>query len=143
MEYKFADILKDLIEDKGLSLRKLATESKGSAVQYGKYLKGAYPKIFVAERIANYFNVSLDYLFGITDNNTLRTFKQIDMTVFLPRYEEVRNKTGITHWKLSQNTELSESALRHWQYGDTPSIESLIIIATNLSTSIDYLVGRI
>ena len=65
------------------------------------------------------------------------------MSVFLSRYEEVRNKTGITHWKLSQNTELSESALRHWQYGDIPSVESLIIIATSLSTSIDYLVGRI
>ena len=55
MLYKFADVLKDLIEDKGLSLRKLATESGVSAVQYGKYLKGVYPKIFVAERIARYF----------------------------------------------------------------------------------------
>lgn len=143
MEYKFADILKDLIEDKGLSLRKLATESGVSAVQYGKYLKGAYPKIFVADRIANYFNISLDYLFGITDNNPERKYNPIDMSVFLKRYEEVRNNAGITHWKLCQKTELSESALRHWQYGDTPSVESLIIIATNLSTSIDYLVGRI
>ena len=65
------------------------------------------------------------------------------MSVFLDRYEEVRNKANITHWKLSQTTELSESALRHWEYGDIPTLESLIIIATNLSTSIDYLVGRI
>ena len=143
MLYKFADVLKDLIEDKGLSLRKLATESGVSAVQYGKYLKGVYPKIFVAERIARYFNVSFDYLFGITENNTPRDYKDVDMSVFLDRYEEVRNKANITHWKLSQTTELSESALRHWEYGDIPTLESLIIIATNLSTSIDYLVGRI
>lgn len=143
MIYKFADILKDLIEDKGLSLRKLATESGVSAVQYGKYLKGAYPKLFVAERIAKYFNVSFDYLFGITDNNQAREYKNIDMSVFLERYEQCRNTAGISHWKLCQKTDLSESALRHWQYGDTPSIESLIIIANNLPTSIDYLIGRI
>ena len=72
-----------------------------------------------------------------------KKYKDIDMSLFLKRYKEVRDKANITHWKLCKKTELSESSLRHWQYGDTPSIESLIIIATNLSTSIDYLVGRI
>ena len=126
-----------------MSLRKLATESGVSAVQYSKYLKGSYPTIFVAERIANYFNVSLDYLFGVTENDKPRKYKDVDMSVFLKRYEEVRNNASISHWKLCKTTELSESALRHWEYGDIPSIESLIIIATNLSTSIDYLVGRL
>lgn len=140
--YKFADILKDLIDDIGFSLRKLASESNVSAVQYSKYLRGAYPTIQVAVRIADYFDVSLDYLFGITDNKSHKPFKQFNLSVFLDRYAKARNKANISHWKLSQKTELSESALRHWKNGDVPSVESLIIIATNLSTSIDYLVGR-
>jgi len=139
---KFADVLKDLIDEKGFSLRKLSSESGVSAVQYSKYLRGSYPKIYVAIRIAEYFDVSLDYLFGITDNRSHTKFKDYDMSVFLDRYAEARRLANITHWKLSQQTELSESALRHWEYGDTPSMESLIIIAYNLGTSIDYLVGR-
>ena len=139
---KFADVLKDLIDEKGFSLRKLSSESGVSAVQYSKYLRGAYPKIYVAVRIAEYFDVSLDYLFGIVEERSHPKFKKYDMSLFLDRYADARKRANLTHWKLAQQTELSESALRHWEYGDIPSIESLIIIAINLSTSIDYLVGR-
>lgn len=139
---KFAEILKDLIDEKGLSLRALAKESGVSAVQYGRYLKGTYPKANIATKIALYFDVSLDYLFGITDTIPTKHFGNADLSLFLPRYYEALKGANITHWKLSQKTDLSESALRHWKAGDTPSMESLIIIATNLSSSIDYLVGR-
>ena len=50
------------------------------------------------------------------------------------------NKT--THWKFAKKYGLSESALRHWKYGALPKIESLVIIALNISTSIEYLIGR-
>lgn len=139
---KFSEILKDLIDEKGLSLRKLAKESGVSAVQYGRYLKDTYPTVLVATKIAKYFCVSLDYLFGITDTISTKTLGDANPTLFLPRYYEALKSANITHWKLSQKTDLSESALRRWRSGDTPSMESLVIIALNLSSSIDYLVGR-
>ena len=63
----FSEILSDLISTKELSLRGLAKESGVSAVQYSRYLKGQLPKVPTAVKIADYFDVSLDYLFGITD----------------------------------------------------------------------------
>ena len=140
---KFADILRDLIDDKELSLRKLAKESKVSAIQYSKYLRGSYPTIDVAVRIANYFECTLDYLFGISDNN--KKFKQesYDISKFLPRYLNLLKEHNTTHWKFAKSINISESCLRHWQYGDKPKIETLIHIAMNLSCSIDYLIGRI
>ncbi len=66
---KFVDILNDLIIDKGLSLRKLAEESHISANQYSKYLKGTIPTIPVAIRLADYFNHSVDFLFGLVEKD--------------------------------------------------------------------------
>lgn len=83
---KFADILGDLIKERGLSLRKLAGESGVSAIQYSKYLRGAYPTIEVAIRISNFFQCSLDYLFGVSDENKYRGEKSFDLSSFVSRY---------------------------------------------------------
>lgn len=139
---KFSDILKDLIYEKGLSLRKLSKESDVSAVQYSKYLRGAYPTIEVAMRIVKYFNCSLDYLFGLSDKREGGERDKVDMSKFIPRYLDLLKQNNITHWKFAKQYNLSESCLRHWKYGEIPKIESLIIIAKNLSSSIDYLIGR-
>lgn len=140
----FSEILSDLICTKELSLRGLAKVSGVSAVQYSKYLRGTLPQLTTAVKIADYFSVSLDYLFGITDIMSKRKkFKPLNLSLFLERYSEALQRAKLTHWKLCQATELSESAIRHWRSGDTPSIDSLIILSNSLSVSIDYLVGRV
>lgn len=139
---RFADVLKDLIVSRGLSLRKLAKESGVSAVQYSKHLRGAFPTVAVADRIVKYFDCSFDYIFGINDNYVPREYKEVDLSKFVPRYEDLLKSNGISHWKFAKENDLSESCLRHWKYGETPKIESLIIIASGLSGSIDYLLGR-
>ena len=112
-----------------------------SAIQYSRYLKGAYPTIDVAVRIANYFKCSLDYLFGLSEDRKLNSPLVPDMSKFIDRYIECLKLNKTTHWKFAKNNNISESALRHWKYGDIPKIETLIIIAKNLFTSIDYLTG--
>ncbi len=140
---KFSEILNDLIIDSRLSLRKLAEDSGISANQYSKYLKGSIPTIPVAVRLANYFKRSLDYIFGINDNNKEYLPKfDYDLADFVHKYENLLKANSTTHWKFAKQYGLSESALRHWKYGDMPKIESLMIIALNLSTSIEYLIGR-
>ena len=138
----FSEILNDLIIESGLSLRKLATQSNVSAIQYSKYLRGVCPSIDVVVRIANYFDCSVDYLFGLSDKKSIKHFDSYNLTVFVDRYKECLEQNNISHWKFAQKYGLSESALRHWQYGDSPSIASLVTIAKNLSVSIDYLIGR-
>ena len=139
---KFSDILNDLIIEKGLSLRKLAEESKVSANQYSKYLKGTIPTVAVAVRLADYFKHSTDFLFGLVDEDKYIPEFKYDLSKFVERYENLLKTNNTTHWKFAKKYGLSESALRHWKYGDIPQIESLVIIAINLSTSIEYLIGR-
>lgn len=140
----FSEILSDLISTKELSLRKLAKESGVSAVQYSRYLKGQLPKVLTAVKIADYFGVSLDYLFGITDiMGKRKKFKSADLSLFLERYQKSLKSAKLTHWQLCQCSDLNESSIRHWKSGDTPRMDTLINISNNLSVSIDYLVGRI
>ena len=140
----FSEILSDLISTKELSLRGLAKESGVSAVQYSRYLKGQLPKVPTAVKIADYFDVSLDYLFGITDiMGKRKEFKPANLSIFLERYEEALKNSKITHWQLCKCSDLNESSIRHWKSGDTPRMDTLINISNNLSVSLDYLVGRI
>lgn len=138
----FSEVLRDLIIDSGLSLRKLQIESGVSATQYGRYLKGAYPTLTVAEKIAKYFNCSFDYLFGLVDVKCDRNYGNVNLEVFVERYEEVLRRIKMTHWKFAHRHGFSESCLRHWKYGEVPKVDTLIIIASNLCVSIDYLLGR-
>ena len=138
---KFADVLNDLIAESGLSLRALAAKSNVSAKQYSEYLRGVYPGVDVAVRIANYFNVSLDYLFGIVDYEPCNK-RQYNLDVFVERYQNLLKANKTTNWKFCKKYGISESCLRRWKSGDYPNVHNLLIIAINLSTSLDYLIGR-
>ena len=140
--YKFSDILKDLIEEEGKSLREIARLSGVSATQYGKYLKGANPTINVAEKIVKYFDCSFDYLFGLSEEKSNKTFHKVNMEGFVDKYLHLLKQNQTTNWKFSKQFNLSESNLRHWEYGNLPKIETLVVIARELNSSIDYLVGR-
>lgn len=70
----FFDIFKRLCEEKGITPTKASTEigfSKGSVSYWKKkYMQGedAKPDSYTAAKIADYFNVSVDYLLGRTDD---------------------------------------------------------------------------
>ncbi len=138
----FSDILRDLIADERVSLRKLSERSNVAAIQYSRYIRGSYPTIDVAVRIANYFHCSLDYLFGLVDDRQYVESSDYNMNVFVSRYMAALKLNNITHWKFAKLYNISESNLRHWKYGEIPKIETLINIAKNLDCSIDYLIGR-
>lgn len=137
----FVDILKDLITDTNKSINQIGRESGVSATLFSRYLRGIYPSIEISVKIAQYFHCTLDYLFGIDDN-----FKQVnivgyDMTDFMKRYNEMLALNNTSNWKLSKQTNCSEASYRHWQKGHNPSLPRLILIAENLTCSLDYLIG--
>lgn len=140
---KFADVLKDLIDGTGMTVRQVSLDSGISAVQLLRYLNdGALPTIKVAVKIAEYFDCSLDYLFGLTDINKRSKSGSYDHSKFIERYLKALKDNNITHFKFCQFAGLSESTLRHWEYGEMPKIETLIMIVKMFSLSLDYLTGR-
>lgn len=138
----FSDILKDLIEEKAISLRKIEQECGIPASQISRYLRNTIPNIKTAIKLADYFDCSLDYLFGLSDNNAHSNFKDCDFSKFLPRYEKALKENNLTHWKFAKEYNISESCIRKWKHGQEPKTLTIYTIAKNLSISIDYLVGR-
>ena len=65
---KFPQRLKELREEKGLSIKTLAKELGVSDIAIGRWEKGLRtPNIDTLILVANYFNVSADYLLGLRD----------------------------------------------------------------------------
>ena len=65
---KFAERLKELRVEKGLSLEQLAKEINVSDVAIGRWeRKLRIPNIEVLISLARFFNVTSDYLLGLTD----------------------------------------------------------------------------
>ena len=64
----FAERLRNLIEEKGISQKQLAAETQIAESSISKYLScDAEPKLVPLANIAKYFDVSVDYLLGISN----------------------------------------------------------------------------
>lgn len=67
--------IKELAQKRGISLQKVA-EDLGYSINYLYTLKEKTPKSDRLQEIADYFNVSTDYLLGRTDNPTIANTKE-------------------------------------------------------------------
>lgn len=88
MKKKFGERLREQRSNKGLSLEKLSDLLKSRGINISKDGLSLYelgkrePPVKIIITLAEYFNVSTDYLFGITDKQELTTDgKIINLTV--------------------------------------------------------------
>ena len=140
----FAENLKDLIAESGLSLRRLADKSGVAVMQYSRYLNGSIPTIDIVMKIAKFFDCSLDYLFGLSEDKNYKKFKtyNYDITKFLKNYQQLLAQNNISNYKFMKNSDFDESVIRHWKAGAIPRLDVIYYIAKNLGGSIDELIGR-
>lgn len=139
----FVEILEGFVLEKGLSLEKLSNECKVSSTQLSEYLRGVViPSVKNAVKLSNYFNCSIDYLFGLTEDKGKNLGTDYDFTGFLDKYQDLLNKNKITHYKFCKENNINESIIRLWKRGQKPSISTLYIIASKLCSSMDYLIGK-
>lgn len=106
------------------------------------YNYGIMPKTSSLIRIADYFNVSVEFLIGNTDNDYFKR-AQVPKT-FNERLEELRVAKGINSvYALSQSIHIHRNNIAQWIKLDCiPLIDDVVIIADFFDVSIDYLLGR-
>ncbi len=142
MENNFKDNFNELLANNELDVNKL---SKVISLKYkvlSNYSKGDdVPNIKNALIIANYFKCRLDFLFGLTDDNSKYKFSKPDF-LFYKRYLETLKKRNCTHYKLTGDIGLNINDSRRWKNGSIPKSTTLVKIAKELGVSIDYLIGR-
>ena len=135
----FQDNLKDLIVESGKSLRQLEKEMGVSSSQLSRYLKGTIPSLAVLNKIANFFDCSIDFLVGIIEEKEHYSNVAYDANKFLKNYNKYLKENNTTHWKFAKENNFNEAVIRHWKNGETPKTATLITIAVAMGITIEEL----
>lgn len=106
------------------------------------YNYGIVPKTPTLIKIADYFNISIEFLMGLTDNEHF--IKSNNTANFFERLNILRNEKGLTaNNALSKEVHIHRNNIRQWyNIHCLPLIDDLIILADYFEVSIDYLLGR-
>lgn len=146
MKFEYGNIIRELREKENISQRELAESLNLSRSSINQY-EQQYDIIPVKRlnQIANYFKVSLDYLFGFTklmqyDNS----INEIDINVSSQRLKEFRKKNNLTQNKLSEKLNCSTSVILHHENKRTIiGTPFLYELCKKYNISADYLLGKI
>lgn len=106
------------------------------------YNYGILPTVPILIRIADYFNISVEYLIANTDSEYF--CKSLSPKTFSERLEEQRQKKNIdTVYELSQRIHIHRNNIANWLKNDyIPELDDLTLLANFFDVSIDYMLGR-
>lgn len=138
----FPERLSELMFYKELTATQLSEILECESSTISHYLSGLHlPTVETAVTLADYFNVTTDFLFGLDNENKAANFKKCPP--FGERFKEVCKANKISRYKITQKTGIAESVMRYWIQGKTqPSISNVIKLAKFFNCSIDYILGR-
>ena len=129
--------IRDVMKEKNVSIKDLENNnifSKNVFYTYTKY----NPSISVIVRLANFLEVSIDYLLGRTDTNKFKRYKEKQEN-FYNNLIKVLKEYNLSFYRVCKDLNISDSNLGRWRYGTKPKLEMLISIADYLQCSIDDL----
>ncbi len=138
----FSERLNDLIFEKKLTSEIFAKEIGIDISNIYRYLRReSVPVLGNAIKIADYFNCSLDFLFGIAEENYSSIYKPAQP--FNICFKHILEKNNYSRYRVHKDTGISDQRLDDWYHGiRVPTVESLIVISKYFDCSLDYLVGR-
>ena len=95
--------------------------------------------------LCNYFNVSMDYMFGFTNQiNYENNKEEIDVLKSSSRLKEFRKDHKLTQEKLANILNMARSALANYERGrNIIATPFLYTICNKYKISADYLLGKI
>jgi transcriptional regulator with XRE-family HTH domain len=138
----FAERLNELMFDKKIAPEALSKVLGVDLSLIYKYLRKEFtPSTPNAIRIANYFNCSLDYLVGLSEDISLSF--NVECNPFAICFQELLKKHNCTRYRLKKNTVLAKQSVDDWYNGvRVPTIDNLIVLAEYFNCSIDCIIGR-
>ncbi len=114
-------------------------------IDYNVFIKikefGIIPKPIILMRIVDYFDISVEYLLGRTDNEYFE--KSSTASTFLDRYQKLKTENGMSDYAVAQKLHITTSYTTNWKKKRyMPSISNLIVLSEIFNVSVDYLLGR-
>ena len=99
--------------------------------------------VYIAVKFANYFGVSLDYLFGISNEKVLNSNIVYDVSDTCFRLKKVRLDNKLSQEQMASVLNIPQRTYSSYEHGDRAiPLEFLFNFAINFKVSMDYLTGR-
>ncbi len=139
----FSERLSELMFDEGLNMTQLGEKLGCGEAAVSRYCAGeALPTYEFLIKIADYFNVTCDFVLGLEDESKATVFAS--PPPFAEQFKKVCEENKISRYKLHRKTGIAESVMRYWAQGKTkPSVPNLILLAgKGFGCTVDFLVGR-
>ena len=134
--------IKSLLEDsdyKRSELAKLIPLSQSTLTNALTY--GIIPSTKTLIKIADFFNVSINYLLGKTDIEEF--YKSSSQTTFLMRFESLCEEKQVTHYKVGNDCFFDKSSISKWfSKNFIPELEIIELLCDYFNVSPDYILGR-
>ena len=135
---RFKEIL-DESDHKRSELVKLIPISQSTLSNALTY--GIIPSTKTLIKIADFFDISLSFLLGKTDNEDF--YKLSSPASFLSRFETLCSEKEVTHYKVANDCLFDKSNISRWiSKGFLPELEILELLCDYFNVSFDYLLGR-
>ena len=133
----FIDAVKNILAEKNKTVKELFENKIISENTFYKY-KQRYPSLKTLIKIANYLEVSIDYLFEIDINNQFFPYVFGDLNFYNNLLVLIKNKR-ISGRKFCNDLNYSRDNLLRWKAGTAPSMQTLIEISEYFGCTIDDL----
>lgn len=140
----FAERLCELMQESRISVDTIAQQLQLNSSAFYKWIrKVSVPNFDNAILLANYFNCSLDYLFGLNDIDVQYSL-HAPILPFNEHFVKVLQEKNVSEYRLVKKTGVARSKIASWRKGTSlPSMHSLIAVATALGITLDELTDRI
>lgn len=147
MDYSYRPIfvirLKELMKENEMRPIDLARITHCDYHAVVNWLNGTYlPRYSSLLSLRNYFQVSIDFLLGLTEDATFVN-SSIRVT-FTTRLEELMLQMKLTKYALAKKLSIGQPTVSRWfTNGTIPETTTLIKLSELFGVSIEYLVGLI
>lgn len=144
----FSSRLQGLMEDEKISKRHLSIKAGVERKSITAYLRGeCLPRYDHLTRIADFFEVSADYLLGIKNDSSqcyASTCKIEEIPqLFVARLKESMQTEGFSQGKLAKAINMQQASVSKWIRMKTmPETAIFVELAKIFRCSVDYFIGR-
>lgn len=134
----FIKLVENILEEQGKTKQCLFENNIVSVNTFFKY-RQRYPSLKTVIKIANYLNVSLDYLFEFSNDNHYKEYKYEDLK-FYDNLIAFINSKKISARKFCKDLGYAKDNILRWKKGMQPTIQRLLEMAEYFGCSIDDLI---
>ena len=139
---QFIERLSELMQENCLSIYSLSKQIKCDHKAIRRWFKSQYyPRYYILINLADYFDVAIDYLLGLSNDD--RYSPGTVHKTFIERLRlSMRNKS-YSAYRVAKICRIERSTVYQWlNHNKMPETETLIALAQCFNCSTDFLLGR-